>query len=172
MTPTTLKGFRRLFFFTIPEAARLIATSKEMPHGVSEQRWREWESGESPIPETLITRIKQLNEWRSLALDATADNIRIQMREKSGTPEAIFVIWYDTLEDWMTLPNRDPAMWRLQQAVCAALLGMFDIVRLVRFDKSNYQSWLAGRDDTEDSRAEWASTCISPHCPAQIPSES
>ena len=77
MTPTTLKGFRRLFFFTIPEAARLIAASEETPHGVSEQRWREWENGESPIPETLIARMKELNEWRSLALDATADNIRM-----------------------------------------------------------------------------------------------
>lgn len=158
MTQTQLKGLRRLFFFTIPEAARLIAVSEDAPHGVSEQHWREWESGKIPIPESLIARMNELNAWRALALDATADNIRIQMREKSGTPEAIFVIWYDTLEDWMTLPKRDPVMWRLQQAVCAALLGMFDIVRLVRFDPANYHTWRADREDTETLRAEWAST--------------
>ena len=153
MTPTTLKGLRSLFFFTVPEAARLIAGSHEALQGVSE-----WESGESPIPESLVGRMKELNEWRSLALDATADNIRIQMREKGGTPEAIFVIWYDTLDDWMTLPKRDPVMWRLQQSVCAALLGTFDTVKLVRFDMANYQNWLSGREDSEALRAEWAST--------------
>ena len=140
MTPTMLKGLRRLFFFTVPEAARFITTSHDTPQGTSEQRWREWENGESPIPESLIVRMKELNEWRSLALDATADNIRIQMREKGGAPKAIFVIWYDTLDDWMTLPKRDPVMWRLQQSVCAALLGTFDTVKLVRFDMANYQN--------------------------------
>ena len=158
MTPTMLKGLRRLFFFTVPEAARFITTSHDTPQGTSEQRWREWENGESPIPESLIVRMKELNEWRSLALDATADNIRIQMREKGGAPKAIFVIWYDTLDDWMTLPKRDPVMWRLQQSVCATLLGTFDTVKLVRFDMTNYQNWLSGREDTEALRAEWAST--------------
>ena len=84
MTPTMLKGLRRLFFFTVPEAARLITTSHDTPQDTSEQRWREWENGESPIPESPIGRMKELNEWRSLALDATADNIRIQMRGKGG----------------------------------------------------------------------------------------
>ena len=158
MTPTMLKGLRRLFFFTVPEAARFITTSHDAPQGTSEQRWQEWENGGSPIPESLISRMKELNEWRSLALDATADNIRIQMREKGGAPKAIFVIWYDTLDDWMTLPKRDPVMWRLQQSVCAALLGTFDTVKLVRFDMANYQNWLSGREDSEALRAEWAST--------------
>ena len=158
MTPTTLKALRTLFFFTVPEAARHIAASKTEPQGVSKQCWQQWENGEAPIPQSIAARMKELNEWRSLALDATADNIRIQMKEKSGTPEAIFVIWYDTLEDWLTLANRDPAMWRLQQAVCAALLGMFNIVKLVRFDATNYRAWLAGREDVEALRAEWAST--------------
>ena len=158
MTPTMLKGLRRLFFFTVPEAARFITTSHDAPQGTSEQRWQEWENGGSPIPESLISRMKELNEWRSLALDATADNIRIQMREKGGAPKTIFVIWYDTLDDWMTLPKRDPVMWRLQQSVCAALLGTFDTVKLVRFDMANYQNWLSGREDSEALRAEWAST--------------
>ena len=40
-----------------------------------------------------------------MALDATADNIRVQMKEKGGTPESIFVIWYDNLEDWKSMPR-------------------------------------------------------------------
>ena len=157
MTPTTLRALRRLFFFTAAEAAQHIATDQN-GLGVSEQGWRQWESGELPIPEAVAVRMHELNEWRSLTLDATADNIRIQMREKSGTPESIFVIWYDSIEDWLTLPHRDPVMWRLQQAVCAALLGMFSIVRLIPFDRTNYIAWLAGREDSEALRAEWAAS--------------
>ena len=100
----------------------------------------------------------ELGEWRSDALAATADNIRIQITEKNGMPESVFVIWYDTLEDWLSLPNRQPVMWRLQQSVCAALKGMFGIVKLVGFDASSYRAWLDNRDDTEALRAEWAST--------------
>ena len=78
----------RLFFFTLPETTRFITTRHDTPQGTSEQRWREWENGESPIPKSLIGQMKELNEWRSLALDATADNIRIQMREKGGGTES------------------------------------------------------------------------------------
>ena len=157
MTPTTLRALRRLFFFTTAEAARYIATGNDKA-GVPEQVWRQWESGELPIPDHVAARMNELNEWRSLALDATADNIRIQMREKSGTPESIFVIWYDNVEDWLSLSDRDPALWRLQQAVCAALLGMFGIVKLVRFDAADYHAWRDGREDHEALRAEWASS--------------
>ena len=156
MTPITLQALRRLFFFTTAEAAQYIAAGKNAS-GVPEQRWRQWESGELPIPENIAARMNELNEWRSLALDATADNIRIQMREKSGAPESIFVIWYDKIEDWLSLPKRDPVMWRLQQAVCASLLGMFSIVKLIPFDSANYHAWLAGREDSESLRVEWAS---------------
>ncbi len=157
MTPITLRALRRLFFFTIPEAAQYLAANKNEPR-ISEERWRQWENGELPIPDHVAARMNELNEWRSLALDATADNIRIQMREKSGTPESIFVVWYDHIEDWLSLPNRDPAMWRLQQAVCAALLGMFGIVKLVPFDSANYHAWLAAREDSDALRAEWAAS--------------
>ena len=158
MTPTTLRALRKLLFFSAKDAAKLIAANAETPQGVSEEIWRQWESGTHPIPANIANRMKELNDWRSEALAATADNIRVQITEKAGLPESVFVIWYDTLEDWMSLPNREPIMWHLQQAVCASLLGMFSIVKLVRFEPSSYHAWRGDRDDAESLRAEWAST--------------
>ena len=158
MNGIDLQAMRRLLFFTIPDAARFIALTPENPDGISEEEWRDWESGSRPIPGSIAERMAELCEWRSDALAATADNIRIQITEKNGMPESVFVIWYDTLEDWLSLPNRDPLMWRLQQSVCAALKGMFGIVKLVGFDSVSYRAWLGEREDTEAMRAEWAST--------------
>ena len=158
MNGIDLQAMRRLLFFSIADAARFIATTPEHSAGVSEQEWQDWENGCQPIPNGVKERMAELCEWRSDALAATADNIRIQITEKNGTPESVFVIWYDTLEDWLSLPNRDPLMWRLQQSVCAALKGMFGIVKLVGFDPVSYRAWLGEREDTEAMRAEWAST--------------
>jgi len=157
MTPTTLQALRRLLFLTPHEAALLVAASPERPQGVSVEQWQAWEDGEQPIPADLERKITELVDWRSTALAATADTIRQQIKDK-GVPEAVFIIWYENLVDWESLPNRNPMMWRLQQAVCAALVGMFSTIRLVPFDATAYAAWLAGRDDTESMRAQWAST--------------
>ena len=153
MTPTTLQALRRLLFFSREEAAQWIAVP-----AVSEQQWRDWESGSLPLPETIAQRMQELAEWRSTALAATADNIRRQIREKGGVPEAIIILWYERREDWTSLPHREPVMWRVQQSVCAALLGMFHTIQPVPFDATAYSLWLDGRDDSESLRAEWAST--------------
>ena len=158
MSPTALQALRQLLFFNTQDAARLIAASPTHPQGVTEDTWQQWECGALPIPPEIAERMKELNDWRSDALAATADNIRIQITEKSGMPDSIFVIWYDSLEDWLSLPSRDPIMWRLQQSVCAALMGMFSIVKPVRFDAAGYHAWRGEREDTESLRGEWAST--------------
>lgn len=154
MTPTTLQALRRLLFLTSSEAALFVATNAEH---VSEQQWQRWESGDQPIPADLALKITELVDWRATALAATADTIRQQIKDK-GIPEAVFIIWYEKLDDWKSLPNRDPLMWRLQQAVCAALAGMFSTVCLVPFNAAAYAVWLADRDDTESMRAQWASS--------------
>jgi hypothetical protein len=157
MTPTTLQALRRLLFFTPQEAASLIAASAEHPLGVTDQQWLRWENGDQPVPIDLARKITELVDWRATALAATADTIRQQIKDK-GIPEAVFIIWYENQDDWKSLPNRDPLMWRLQQAVCAALAGMFSTVCLVPFDAAAYTAWLTDREDTESMRAQWASS--------------
>jgi hypothetical protein len=157
MTPTTLQALRRLLFLTRQEASQFVAASPEHPQGVSDQEWQQWEEGNQPIPADIAKRIKELVDWRSTALAATADTIRQQIKGK-GIPESVFIVWYENLNDWKSLPNREAVMWRLQQAVCAALVGMFSTIRLVVFDVEAYTQWLASRDDSEAMRAEWAAS--------------
>jgi Domain of unknown function (DUF1870). len=151
MGPANFQALRRLLFFTSKEAAQFIAASP-----LSEQQWLAWENGVEPIPEDIVQRILMLVDWRATALAAMADTIRQQIKDK-GIPESIFILWYDRREDWISLPGREPAMWRVQQAVCAALTGMFQTVCLVSFDVNAYTRWLNGREDTESMRTEWAS---------------
>ncbi len=153
MTPTTLQALRRLLFFSHGEAARWVAAP-----AVTERQWQAWEDGSEPLPEAVVQRMRELVEWRSTALAATADNIRGQIREKGGVPEAIIILWYEREEDWASLPHREPVMWRIQQSVCAGLLGMFHTIVPVPFDAAAYSRWLDGRQDAESLRAEWAST--------------
>ena len=153
MNPTTLQAIRRLLFFTRAEAAQWIAAPS-----VSEEQWLRWEDGSVPLPEAVIQRLQELNDWRSTALAATADNIRQQIREKGGVPEAILILWYQRLEDWTSLPHREAVMWRIQQSVSAALMGMFNTLRPVPFDADEYCRWLNSRTDSESLRAEWVST--------------
>ena len=157
MTPTTLQALRRLLFYTPQEAGLFVAASHEHPQGVSAEQWLQWENGDHPVPAELAHRITELVDWRSTALAATADTIRQQIKDK-GIPEAVFIIWYESLDDWKSLPNRDPVMWRLQQTVCAALAGMFSTVCLVPFYAAAYAAWLSDREDTGSMRAQWASS--------------
>ncbi|MDR1276353.1 MAG: YdiL family protein [Candidatus Accumulibacter sp.] len=156
MTPITLQALRRLLFFTAQDAERLIAPTVNPEF--SGETWRQWENGAQPVPKSVAARMLELKEWRSEALAATADNIRALIKEKGGMPESVFVIWYDSLDDWLSHPDRDPALWRPQQAVCAALTGLFNSVRLVRFDLTAYTTWRGEREDTDSLRGEWAST--------------
>lgn len=153
MNPTTLQAIRRLLFFTRAEAAQWIAGPS-----VSEELWCRWEDGSATPPEAVTQRLQELNDWRSTALAATADNIRQQIREKGGVPEAIIILWYQRLEDWTSLPHREAVMWRIQQSVCAALLGMFNTLKPIPFDAEEYCRWSNGREDSESLRAEWVST--------------
>ena len=153
MNPTTLQAIRRLLFFTCAEAAQWIAVPP-----VSEELWCRWEDGSATPPEAVTQRLQELNDWRSTALAATSDNIRQQIREKGGVPEAIIILWYQRLEDWTSLPHREAVMWRIQQSVCAALLGMFNTLKPIPFDAEEYCRWSNGREDSESLRAEWVST--------------
>lgn len=147
MTQTELEALRRLLFFSPPEAAMLVG-------GVSEQAWRRWEAGARKVPDDVASRMSDLARWRAAAIEASARQIG------EAPPDAqLALVWYDTLDDWATLPGRDPAFWRPQQSVCAALLARFPgRLRLVRFDPPAYAAWLAGRQDGESMRGAWAAS--------------
>ena len=140
-----LEALRRLLFFSPPEAATMVSDT-------SEQAWRRWESGARKVPDDVAQRMTDLIEWRQAAIDATVKQISSAPKEAS-----IALIWYESLDDWATLPGREPALWRPQQSVCAAVFAEFPgRLRLVQFDPPAYSAWLAERQDSETMRGQWA----------------
>ena len=142
-----IEALRRLLFFSVPEAAALVG-------GVSEQAWRRWESGARAVPGDVAQRLRGLAMWRDSAI-ATAKN---QVRD-APADVVVALIWYGALDDWASLAGREPALWRPQQSVVAALVTESPrLVKLVSFDVPAYAAWLGGRSDSEALRGQWAAT--------------
>lgn len=146
MKSVELEALRRLLFFSPPEAATLVSQT-------SEQAWRRWESGARGVPADVAARVRALADWRQRAIDAA-------VRQIVAAPDgaAIGLLWYSSLDDWASLPGREPQFWRPQQSVIAALVAEFSSrVNLVVFDGPRYSAWLNGRIDSEAMRASWVS---------------
>jgi hypothetical protein len=141
-----LEALRRLLFFSPPEAAAFIGHA-------SEQAWRRWEAGTRKVPADVAMRIEELVAWRQDAIAAADAKI-------CDAPDStkIALVWYAAVEDWLP---RDPAFWRPQQSVVAALAARFpDNVTLARFNHATYSAWLAGRADSEEMRNRWAAGAV------------
>lgn len=144
MTHSELEALRRLLFFSATEAAAMIG-------GVAEQTWRRWEAGSRAVPEDVAGHIVELVDWRDQALDSI-----FEMIESLGGGGAILV-WYESIDDWASLPAREAALWRPHQSACAAALAKLgEQIRLVPFNGPVYAQWLAGREDNETMRGQWA----------------
>lgn len=154
MNHTELQALRRLLFFSVSEAALLVAASPERPQGVSERAWQWWERGERAVPTDVAMRVRELCGWRRHALTAARDQIEAMMRAHGAGELAL--VWYGSLDDWASLPGREPVTWRPQCSVLATLSGEYSHARLVLFDAPAYARWLAGRDDSETMRGQWA----------------
>lgn len=145
MKPFELEALRRLLFFSPPEAAAMVS-------GTSEQAWRRWEAGTRPVPDDVAVRMRRLADWRLTAIKAALDVISTAPADAAVVP-----VWYPSLDGWITLPGREAELWRPQQSVIAALMSLEpDRVTPVVFDGPAYAAWLAGREDTETMRSQWA----------------
>lgn len=147
MTPATLQALRRLLFFSIEEAALLIGD-------VSPRSWQYWERGERTIPDDVIETVQRLCAWRAQAIAGAEGSIR-DLQARHGQQTESVLVWYQTLDDWATLPAREPLLWRPQCSVVAELAARHG-ARLVVFDGPAYRQWLGCRKDVESLRAAWA----------------
>ena len=144
-TTCHLKAYRNILFFTTAEAATLIG-------GCREKDWQEMEAGQRAVPTDVEKQILDLIEWRQNAINAVSS----QILATPGSPVNL-IIFYETLDEWASLPGREPTLWRPHQSVCASLLAMHpDQTRLIAFNGPAYASWLADRPDSEKMRALWA----------------
>jgi len=147
VTPATLQALRRLLFFSVPEAAALIG-------GVTERSWRLWEDGGRPVPEDVADTILALIAWRAQAI-ATASAALTDLQARHGPASGAALVWYARLDDWATLPGREPAQWRPHCSACAEMVARHG-ARLVEFDGPVYAAWLGKRKDSEAMRGAWA----------------
>lgn len=147
MTPATLQALRRLLFFSVDEAAAMIG-------GVSPRSWQYWERGERTIPADVVSTVNALCAWRAKAI-ASAESTLSERKRKHGHDADFVLIWYQTLDDWLTLSDREPILWRPQCSVVAELAARSGS-RLVAFDSNAYAAWLENRKDSEAMRAAWA----------------
>lgn len=154
MTPATLQALRRLLFFSVEEAARLVAAAAEHPQGVAPRSWQYWERGERPIPADVADTLHRLYAWRAQAIAAADASIR-DLQARHGPQADVVLVWYQTLDDWATLPDREALLWRPQCSVVAELAARY-CAPLVSFDGPAYAAWLGKRKDSEVMRGEWA----------------
>jgi hypothetical protein len=147
MRSAELEALRRLLFFSAPEAARLVG-------GVSERAWQYWERGRRRIPRRVAETTLRLVQWRSRTIAAQIDAM-----ERGPGAAPVSLVWYETEDDWMTLPGREAVLWRPH---CSAVAELYatrpESIRLRVFDAEAYSQWLAGRADSEQMRAAWASS--------------
>lgn len=112
------------------------------------------EHGDFPLPPDLADVMTRLLQWQESALASASKQI-VQLFAMHGGKKRVALVDYRSLDDWVTLPDRDALLWRPQCSVIK-LLAKDRRVRLVPFDGPAYATWLAGRVDDESQRAAWA----------------
>lgn len=139
-----LKAIRLLMFFNVPEAAAMIG-------GTDERTWASWEAGEQPLPEEVAIKFATILDWYKGSLQRMRQCIL-------ANPNKLMVsLWYDTLDDWLSLDIHEPVLWRPEQAVTAAVLGEFtDQLKVIKFNLPKYAEWLGARQDSQESRGAWS----------------
>ncbi|MDO8729446.1 MAG: DUF1870 family protein [bacterium] len=152
MNGSTLKALRSLLFFTQEEASILIG-------GVSLRSWQYWEVDKRTIPQDVIDRVTSLILWRKKAIEtvelALGDMLAHIPADQPVEPLTIIV--YGSVEDWMTLPDREPVMWKPHCSAVANLCASF-AARSIVFDAPAYARWLGKRKDNETMRGQWAAS--------------
>jgi DNA-binding XRE family transcriptional regulator len=134
-----LEALRRLLFFSQPEAARLCE--------VSEQTWRRWESGRLKIPADVAYKMQHMTQRRQRMIELSDARVA-----EALTSACICPLWYEE-DDWRGPPELLP----VHRSACAELLARWpDNVKLVVFERADYDRWRGAREDTDALRQQWA----------------
>ena len=149
MTPATLQALRRLLFFSIEEAATMIGN-------VSPRSWQYWERGERPVPDDVVETFETLLAWRGEAI-STIDAQMARQQKEHGYDIRITLVWYQTLDDWLTVDDREAMYWRPHCSVAAEMAARRGAI-LLPFDGPAYSVWLGKRKDSETMRGAWAAS--------------
>ncbi len=169
MSPIQLKAIRQLLFFSIEEAAGLVAATPEKPNGVHPALWMDWEQGKKRIPEHIEDTLVDLLDFRLAAIETATEKLHggdedddeseYEEEDDEDDQPSLVAIWYEQLDDFMTLPGYTEILWRPQCSVVAELIATFG-ADAVTFDGDAYDAWLGQRKDSEAMRAQWAASVV------------
>lgn len=150
MTPQKIEAYRRLLFMSIPEASRWLGRTLHNPKGVNDRYWRLLENGQRSVSLDIQKNIRALVFWRTSALAVTTNRI------KKSPLGSVYLIWYHTEADWLSLKTNEVSLWRPQQSVVADMLSKHSNIEVVSFDLGVFKAWLGNNEDTEIARDRWA----------------
>ncbi|MFZ6655951.1 DUF1870 family protein [Undibacterium sp. TJN19] len=155
MNGPTLKALRSLLFFTMDEAAIFVGG------GVSLRSWQYWEAGNRPVPPDVAESVGELAQWRVKAVAAANASVAQALSElpDDANVDPIRLVSYASVEDWMTLPGREPVLWKPNCSVIAEICARHH-AQIIVFDGPAYSKWLAGRHDDESMRGQWAAETL------------
>lgn len=141
-TRAELEALRRALFFSQKEAADIL--------GLTELHWRQMEAGTRPVFDVAIEVLASLLEWRDRQIEALTE-----LTDNAQIPTA--VVWYDRVEDFISLPGNQPECFRPHQAALADFV-LCDNITLIPFDHADYEQWrkARGEEDSQELRALWA----------------
>jgi hypothetical protein len=133
MTPNQFRTARIALNYSEEEAALWLGNFSVLD-------WKQFESGEKPIPTEAERQIVRLVRYHRMAID----EIVRRVKEEPQT-----LVWYGKLEDWRLVGNRFDFLWRPSQMVARSTAALFPArVTLIPFHKEHFIEWL--RHDTED----------------------
>lgn len=162
MNPIQLSAIRQLLFFSVEEAALLVAATPDQKNGIDPTVWRDWEAGKTPIPSYIEDVLIELLDYRLDAIEDASeplDDNNSEDDDQESDDANIVALWYSSLEDFTSLAGYDALYWRPQCSVVAELIATFG-ADAVEFNKAAYQSWLGNKQDNEQERAGWAMSII------------
>lgn len=178
MNGSNLEALRRRLFYSVAEAARLVAADEGHPDGIEERSWNRWEAGVGR-PLTVVTRrLAELGEQRDMSLEMAREAIkrRVQLLESGWMGPAIAVpgdegqptrlVWYREADDFHLKAR---VYWRPYCSVVAQLVAE-DLAVLVPFDAPAYNRWRVdqaahSRQSEAFLRQAWAATAPRPRSP-------
>lgn len=150
MNSIELEALRRLLFLSVAEAAEYVGHCRE-------RSWRKWESGDRGVPDDVADRIRAMIDWRGQAIQAMVEAISDGEQSSGVVPENIVLVWYDSVDDWLTMDGREPALFRPQCSVVAEITAAYGC-NIAVFNPAGYFDWLDshGWRDSEQMRGQWA----------------
>jgi hypothetical protein len=113
MNQYEIQAVRKLLFFSVEEAATLVAN-------VQPRTWQRWEDGTRNVPEDVAHKLCDLLAWRSAAILAAETQIDAAA-DLHGEAERITLFWFESLADWLGENPDKPEYWRPHQSVLAAV---------------------------------------------------